>query len=342
MSKHNEFAQQAVKEMHAKREAHEALWRLSEAAWSVDQNAGTIKFTLPDGATATCPLQIVGTYNTADSSWLWGWDHPAVAPAVAQHAKQTLAYGEKNCLKRLTTRKLECHESEAWEFTAIACKLNDAQGVYRGVSGPTQVYMTYGEVTLSGKPKSTVAKKTPASKKPKADATSAKTTSTQSTSTTSADMAEAGTTSPADCKLLANPSDAVRAFIAGIHTWETKAHRTTSDLREKRRADPDQYDKPYRDAQQAVIDDYNALIARFCTTTVKANVESYGDPPEHDPTKEVVVSEKIKGNTAVVGTKGADSFGNHEFEYRLKKFGDVWRLWSMRVVEKNGKKYQRL
>jgi hypothetical protein len=342
MSKQTEFAQQAVKEMHAKRDAHEALWRLSEAAWSVDQNAGTIKFKLPDGVTATCPLQIIGTYNTADSSWLWGWDHPAVAPVVAEHAKQTLAYGEKNRLKRLTTRKLECQESEAWEFTAIACKLNDAQGAYRGVSGPTQVYMTYGEVTLSGKPKSKVVKKNRASKKPTAQATSAKITSTQSTSTTRADMAEAGTTSTADLKLLANPSDAVRAFIAGIHAWETKAHRTTSDLREKRRADPDKYEKPYKDARQAVIDDYNALIARFCTTTVKAKVESYGDPPTHDPTKEVVVSEKIKGDTAVVGTKGADFFGGDQFEYRLKRFGDVWRLWSMRNVEKDGKKYERL
>jgi hypothetical protein len=328
MSKHTEFVQQAVKEMHTKREVQEALWRLSEAAWSVDQNAGTIKFTLPDGVTATYPLQIIGTYNTADSSWLWGWDHPAVSPAVAEHAKQTLAYGEKNSLKRLTTRKLECHENEAWEFTAIACKLNDAQGAYRGVTGPTQVYMTYGEVMLSGKPK--------------AAATSANNASSQRTSMTSDDMADAGITASADRELLANPSDAVRAFIVGIHAWETKAHRTTSDLREKRRADPDKYEKPYRDAQQAVIDDYNALIARFCTPTVKAKVESYGDPPEHDPTKEVVVSEKIKEDTAVVGTKGADFFGDDEFEYRLKRFGDVWRLWSMRSVEKDGKKYERL
>jgi hypothetical protein len=52
-------------------------------------------------------------------------------------------------LHRLTTQKLECTEDEAWEFTALACKLGNAQGGYRGPMGPTLVFMTFGKVSLS-------------------------------------------------------------------------------------------------------------------------------------------------------------------------------------------------
>jgi hypothetical protein len=38
---------------------------------------------------------------------------------------------------------------QAWEFTALACHLCDAQGAYRGPAGTALVFMTFGEVTLA-------------------------------------------------------------------------------------------------------------------------------------------------------------------------------------------------
>jgi hypothetical protein len=61
-------------------------------------------------------------------------------------------YGERHRIDKLTTQKLRCSEAEAWEFTALACKLGNGQGGYRGPVGQTLVFMTYGEVCL-GKPK---------------------------------------------------------------------------------------------------------------------------------------------------------------------------------------------
>ena len=44
--------------------AHAASWHLGEEAnWSADLDAGTIVFHFADGATATAPIQVVGTYN---------------------------------------------------------------------------------------------------------------------------------------------------------------------------------------------------------------------------------------------------------------------------------------
>jgi hypothetical protein len=140
---------QSLEELQLKTEAHDATWHLSEADWSVDQDAGEIVFNTPNGLTATCPVQIVGTYNTADGTWLWGWDHPSVADGLDQHAERVRRYGLKHGIDELTHRKLTCTQDDAWQFAALACKIADAQGAYCGPSGTTLIYMTFGEVELS-------------------------------------------------------------------------------------------------------------------------------------------------------------------------------------------------
>src|SRR5665213_2175829 len=97
---------------------------------------------------ATCTVQIIGTYNTVDSTWLWGWDHPSVAAPLQEHARKLRAYGEEHDIDPLTTRKLSCAEGDAWEFAALACKLSDAQGAYRGPAGSTGVFVTFDNVRV--------------------------------------------------------------------------------------------------------------------------------------------------------------------------------------------------
>ena len=128
--------------------AHDATWQLGQADWGVDQDVGTIEFTSPKGMIATAPVQIIGTYNTNDGTWLWGWDHPSVAPPLAAHAKKVEAFGRQNAFDVLTTRKLQIPEDQCWELTSLACLLNDAQGAYRGPAGSTLIFFTFGKVTL--------------------------------------------------------------------------------------------------------------------------------------------------------------------------------------------------
>lgn len=129
--------------------AHDATWQLGAADWSVDQDAGTIVFQSPKGLRAEAPVQIIGTYNTADGTWLWGWDHPSVLPALSANAKRLLEYGKQHGFARLTTRKLECSEDDCWELTALAFHLCEMNGAYRGPSGDVRVFVTFGEVRLS-------------------------------------------------------------------------------------------------------------------------------------------------------------------------------------------------
>jgi hypothetical protein len=143
------LVERSLEELRLKTEAHARAWGLGTTdRWDLDQEDGRLIFTSKE-VTAAAPAQIIGTYSTQSGTWLWAWDHPSVLPPLQEHARRVWEYGEQHGIAALTTRKLECTETEAWEFTALACHLCDAQGAYRGPAGPALVFMTFGEVTLS-------------------------------------------------------------------------------------------------------------------------------------------------------------------------------------------------
>jgi len=128
--------------------AHDGMFQISRAAWSVDQGEGAITFTSPNGLIATAPVQIVGSYNTRDGTWLWGWDNPSLEEPLTEHARKVRSYGQERGYDLLTTPKLACPEEQCWELTALACMLADAQGAYSGPAGATRIFMTFGGIKL--------------------------------------------------------------------------------------------------------------------------------------------------------------------------------------------------
>lgn len=145
------FIAQSMAGMQAATTAHCATWHLDEAEqWSVDMDSGLIVFQLPGGVVASAPVQIVGTSNSEDGSFLWGWDHPSVPAELAEHAQLALAFGRAHGLHAYTTRKVDCDDSQAWEFAAVAMRLGEASGTYRAQASETaHVWMTFGQVSLS-------------------------------------------------------------------------------------------------------------------------------------------------------------------------------------------------
>jgi hypothetical protein len=125
------------------------MWQIGQAAWSVDQDKGTITFTSPKGIRATAPVQFIGTYNTLDNTWLWAWANSSLEVALTEHARKVQGYGLEKGYDILTTAKLACPEEQCWELAALACMLAKGQGAYRGPAGTARVFMTFGEVKLT-------------------------------------------------------------------------------------------------------------------------------------------------------------------------------------------------
>jgi hypothetical protein len=293
---------QSMEELRLKTETHDATWHLGEADWSVDQNQGQIVFDR-EGITAAAPVQIIGTFNSEDSTWLWGWDHPSVVPALQEHARRVRDYGEEHGISRLTTRKLASSENEAWEFTALACKLCGAQGAYRGPTGRAYVFMTFGEVTLA--------------QSTRAGGAQGKASKT---------VPGPGTAPP----VTGAAAQAVRAFVAAHHAWNTGANDRAKSSRPGSAA--------YEAAMKLTTAEYDSLISQFCASSVERQGLSFGDDPMHDPEHETIESESISGGIAIVKTRkiGLYDFMS-DYEYHLVQEAGEWRIASLLYGDENGK-----
>jgi hypothetical protein len=121
---------------------------LAHAHWSVDQEQGLIHFERQDGATLSAPVQIIGAWNPETHAFTWAWDHPSVQTRLRADAERTRWFGEKHGLPELTDRSLVVTEQEAWRLTAVAMKVNAAQGVYRGPTDGPIVFMTLRDLKV--------------------------------------------------------------------------------------------------------------------------------------------------------------------------------------------------
>ncbi|GKX60500.1 DUF6882 domain-containing protein [Leminorella grimontii] len=142
----------ANNEMQLRTQAAVDMWGLDTASWAVDLDSGTLTFINDEKEMViTAPVQVVGTYNTEDGTWLWGWDHPSVTEPLGEFARRVRNFGEQYGREKLTTRKIAASIDDVWEFTALACHLGGGEGGYSGLSGSTRVLMVYGPVTISKK-----------------------------------------------------------------------------------------------------------------------------------------------------------------------------------------------
>ncbi|KRC04212.1 hypothetical protein ASE11_03905 [Hydrogenophaga sp. Root209] len=132
---------------------HSANWGLgSETNWNLDINEGWLSWTLGDGRVVQAAVQVVGTYNTKNNSFMLGWDHPSVPEPLRRAAQQVHTLGQELGIHRWTTRSVDCTEDEAWQFTALAAQQDGASGAYRGDANGTWVYMSFGEPSIDGNP----------------------------------------------------------------------------------------------------------------------------------------------------------------------------------------------
>ncbi len=130
-------------------EACAQTWGLGQCErWDANLEQGWIRFVHPDGRVITAPVQVVGSYRGADSSWEWAWYNPSVEPSLAEHARLARDYAAEFDLKKFSSPVLKCTEADAWQFAAVACLAGNADGVYRAPFGDILVFLTFGPVDI--------------------------------------------------------------------------------------------------------------------------------------------------------------------------------------------------
>ena len=89
---------------------------------------------------------------------------------------------------------------------------------------------------------------------------------------------------------------------------------------------------------QLTTAEYDALIARFCASSVQPQPVSYGSEPMHHPEKETIESESISGASAIVETRHTGSYDIvTDYEYHLVQEAGEWRIASLLYVAEDGK-----
>lgn len=147
----SQLVKQSVAEADAKLEAFDRLFGIGKAHWELDQDARTLTFDNREGVVVSASVQVIGTLNKRDKTWLWAWDHPSIESPLRKHARKVLRFGKKHGIDELLDRKIRCTPLAAWRLTALVCMLNKAQGAYAGDHGGIKVYMTFDDVAMNAK-----------------------------------------------------------------------------------------------------------------------------------------------------------------------------------------------
>lgn len=124
-------------------------WRLGEeSSWEVDLDEGRVRFLFSDGTILVAPIQIVGTYNARDGTFLWAWGHKTLPAPLLEHARLARRWGEAHRVAEYCNAIVNCEPDDVWNFAAVTARLAGRQGIYRGRSGSVWMYLTYGELDV--------------------------------------------------------------------------------------------------------------------------------------------------------------------------------------------------
>jgi uncharacterized protein DUF6882 len=131
--------------------AHQSTWQFGkEERWDFAQDIGELVFTFSDKI-VRAPAQIIGSFDSQAGSWMWAWANSSIADSLTRDSIKVREYGEQHRIRRLTTPKWSAQEMDAWQMAALACRLCNSNGAYRGPAGTTFVFITFGTIQLTKK-----------------------------------------------------------------------------------------------------------------------------------------------------------------------------------------------
>lgn len=144
-----DLLKKSMAELQLKTQAHRELWGLgSYDQWNLNQDDGLLVFSNKDGGTAYASAQIIGTFDSTNNTWRWAWANESIVDTLKKDSLTVKEYGEKHKIDKLITPEWTGTEDDAWNMTAFAMMLCNQQGAYKGPSGTTYIFITFGPVKI--------------------------------------------------------------------------------------------------------------------------------------------------------------------------------------------------
>ncbi|WP_143742496.1 DUF6882 domain-containing protein [Roseateles chitinivorans] len=123
-------------------------WGLgSEKNWTLDLSAGRLNFSFADGRNMSGQIQVLGTFNKKDGSFLWAWDNPSIPNALRLSAMAIRDWAEANGEQELTHSKIRVDETRIWAWLGFSARESGADGGYRVNSNGMDIYLIYRGIT---------------------------------------------------------------------------------------------------------------------------------------------------------------------------------------------------
>lgn len=131
-------------------EAANSAWNMAEAVKSdIDLVEGTIVWWFLDKA-ANASAELLGTWNPADETFLWGWEHPSAPENLRNASVAVKDFADRHDIDELADALRPCTFDEGWALAAIAVLIGDLKGMCRveAVRGGAWAYVGFGDVTV--------------------------------------------------------------------------------------------------------------------------------------------------------------------------------------------------
>ena len=128
--------------------AHSERWGLGGAQrWVLDQDDGRVTWSFEDHV-ASAPAQILGSWNSKVSSFVWAWDNETIHEPLRATAEVVREFGVENGVTALASSPLKLDEAQVRDLIALAFRLGGCSGLYHPFDGQLATYIAFGPVTV--------------------------------------------------------------------------------------------------------------------------------------------------------------------------------------------------
>lgn len=130
----NKLLAEALAEFDAKQQRLRDHWRVSDHICSeYDPDHATLRLDFSDGSQLRADAQLIGTFCVSAASFEWAWNNPRFPTNITRDSLRVRKKGDELGITYLRAGIIPIKDEAFLSYLcAIAVKVNDAEGMFRG------------------------------------------------------------------------------------------------------------------------------------------------------------------------------------------------------------------